>query len=142
MSKAEVNPEIPHETLLKSLAALSLAEKRQIRKWLDEEIKRGRLRELPADYRPEEFSTGSHRTFARIWRDLRSLRPSERLAIVDLILNPVQEDIFEIELASRNRVENKRQLAAAAKILLSDYETDEELTAFTTLDDEPFYEPR
>jgi hypothetical protein len=33
----------------------------------------------------------------------------------------------------------QKQMAAAAKLLLADYETDEELTAFTALDGEAFH---
>ncbi|TAH20105.1 MAG: hypothetical protein EAZ08_06850 [Cytophagales bacterium] len=38
--------------------------------------------------------------------------------------------------------EQKNILASAAQVLLDDYLHDEELTAFTTLDHENFYEPR
>lgn len=45
--------------------------------------------------------------------------------------------LFPIEEINK---ESKRQLAIAAKELLSDYEEDEELTIFTRLDAEDFYD--
>jgi hypothetical protein len=40
------------------------------------------------------------------------------------------------------QVDRERQLRVAAKILLSDYMTDSELTAFTALDSEDCYEDK
>lgn len=57
---------------------------------------------------------------------------------------PVQKQIFVIEktLHSIRQREDINQMNKAADMLLSDYKTDYELTSFTNLDYEDFYEPR
>ncbi|MBL7128301.1 MAG: hypothetical protein ISS16_04870 [Ignavibacteria bacterium] len=57
---------------------------------------------------------------------------------------PVQERIWLIErtLKTIRTNEIKDKIEAAVKELYSDYKTDKELTAFTDLDFEEFYETR
>lgn len=57
---------------------------------------------------------------------------------------PVQKQIFVIEktLNLIRQREDINQMNKAADMLLSDYKTDYELTAFTKIDYEDFYEPR
>jgi len=50
--------------------------------------------------------------------------------------------IIERALKSIRDREIKNQMEKAAEILRKDYETDKELTTFTSLDIEDFYEPR
>lgn len=57
---------------------------------------------------------------------------------------PVQKRIYVIEKAihSIRKQEDKNELKKAADKLLIDYESDKELTAFTNIDFEDFYEAR
>lgn len=57
---------------------------------------------------------------------------------------PLQDRILVIEkaLKSLKKEENKRELQRAARELLEEYKSDKDLTAFTDLDMENFYEPR
>ena len=57
---------------------------------------------------------------------------------------PLQDRILVIEkaLKSLRKAENKRELRRAARELLEEYKTDKDLTSFTDLDLENFYEPR
>lgn len=57
---------------------------------------------------------------------------------------PLQDRILVIEkaLKSLKKGENKRELRRAARELLEEYKADKDLTAFTDLDMENFYEPR
>jgi hypothetical protein len=56
----------------------------------------------------------------------------------------IQKRIFVIEktIHSLCKHEDTNQMKKAADILQSDYKSDKELTAFTTLDLEDFYETR
>ena len=57
---------------------------------------------------------------------------------------PIQKRIYVIEksIHSLRKQEDSKQLNKAADILYSDYKSDKELTAFTNLDFENFYEAR
>jgi len=57
---------------------------------------------------------------------------------------PVKKRIFVIERTMQlmRKQEEKRQMTTAADTLYEDYKTDKELTQFTNLDFENFYEPR
>ena len=69
------------------------------------------------------------------------LRPETRAELVDIArreersLSDVVREMIRRELAHRR----KREMAEAAQVLLSDYQTDEELTAFTALDGDDVY---
>ena len=56
----------------------------------------------------------------------------------------VQKRIYVIEktIHSIRKQEDTNQMSKAANLLLSDYKTDTELTAFTNLDYEDFYEAK
>jgi hypothetical protein len=57
---------------------------------------------------------------------------------------PIQKRIFVIEksIHSLRKHEDTNQMKTAADALLSEYESDKELVAFTNLDFEEFYEAR
>ncbi len=57
---------------------------------------------------------------------------------------PIQKRIFVIEksIHSLRKHEDTNQMKKAADVLYSDYKSDKELTAFTNLDFEEFYETR
>lgn len=66
---------------------------------------------------------------------VKSLPLSEKLYIIELIFKDLREQTIEIE-----KEEEKRK--KAAHLLLQDYQNDEELTVFTTLDNESFHETK
>ena len=56
---------------------------------------------------------------------------------------PLTDKLFVIEQTLKSiRTEKEKSLKAAVESLYDDYKTDKELTAFTKLDKEPFYETR
>jgi len=57
---------------------------------------------------------------------------------------PLRERIYVIEKAIRSirEQEESSKMEEAANLLLKDYESDYELTSFTTIDFEDFYEAR
>jgi len=56
---------------------------------------------------------------------------------------PLTDKLFVIEQTLKSiRTEKEKSLKAAVESLYDDYKTDKELTAFTMLDKEPFYETR
>lgn len=57
---------------------------------------------------------------------------------------PIDQRFYVIERAIKSirRQDDKKQLEKAADALYSDYKSDEELTAFTKIDFEEFYETR
>ena len=57
---------------------------------------------------------------------------------------PIQKRIYVIEktIHSLRKHENTNQMKKAADTLYADYKSDKELTAFTNLDFEDFYEAR
>ncbi|MCK4417135.1 MAG: hypothetical protein KAV99_03105 [Candidatus Latescibacteria bacterium] len=77
-----------------------------------------------------------------ILKELKKLPTKERLAIMEAVLHLIREDLQQVEQQPLVRVEKKRQLARAAEALLPDYAPGGELTIFTALDSEKFYEQR
>ena len=70
---------------------------------------------------------------------LKSMTPVERFSVVEAAIRLLREDIDPSGRAIA--MEEKRlRMAAAAAALQGDYENDKELTAFTALDGEDFYE--
>ncbi len=65
-----------------------------------------------------------------IIRAIRKLPVSKRMLIVEKTLKTIRES------------ESKKRMAKAAESLFEDYKNDKELTAFTQLDYEEFYETR
>ena len=57
---------------------------------------------------------------------------------------PISKRIYLLEktIHSIRKQEEKNQMEKAVKLLYSDYETDSELTIFTNLDFEDFYEAK
>lgn len=68
-------------------------------------------------------------TTANIIRELERLPLTDRLFVIERTLRSI-------------RTEKERSLKHAVDSLYDDYRTDKELTAFTQLDTEPFYEAR
>jgi hypothetical protein len=70
---------------------------------------------------------------------LRKLTAPERLTVIEAALEQIREDLQQRE-RPLTQIETKRQLAAAAEVLLPDYEAGGELTTFTALDGEDINE--
>lgn len=68
-------------------------------------------------------------TAANIIRELEQLPLTDRLFVIERTLKSI-------------RTEKEKGLKAAVDDLYGDYRSDKELTAFTQLDNEPFYEAR
>ena len=68
-------------------------------------------------------------TTALLVREISKLPLTERLLVVEKTLKSIRQD-------------KQRGLRQAVDALFPDYQTDPELTAFTGLDAEPFYEAR
>ena len=62
-------------------------------------------------------------TQTEIVEELKKLSSKERLEIIEAAAHLLQKDLHQIE-QSLTRPEMKRELAAAAKVLLPDYEED------------------
>ncbi len=81
-------------------------------------------------------------TKIEILEEIKKLTPAERIVFIEATLKMTREDLRvynKIEKQPQSKVERKRNLHAAAKTLLPDYSTDNELTIFTTLDSEDFH---
>lgn len=141
MSQISLNLLISSESLFDALSRLSLQEKRQIREWLDQQIAQAGIQENRTDYVAKDHPTTKEGALSPdILEALKTLTLSERLTIVETALNLIREDLQKMDWLPLPQVERKRQLALAAKALLSDYITDHELTSFTSLDSEAFHE--
>ena len=68
-------------------------------------------------------------TLTNIIRELERLPLSEKLLVIERTLKSI-------------RTEKERSLKTAVDSLYDDYKFDKELTVFTQLDKEPFYEAR
>jgi len=64
-----------------------------------------------------------------IVRELEQLPLSDKLLVLEKTIKSI-------------RLDREKKLKSAADALYEDYQTDTELTAFTVLDKEPFYETR
>lgn len=124
---------ISFQALIEVLAELDLAEKRRLWKWLGLQISPTSIQETPGNYTVSQLETQRH----EILQKLKLLPPVERLAIVEATLQTLREELQEVE---PDKIERKKQLTFAAEALLEDYSQDKELTLFTTLDNEDFYE--
>ncbi len=80
-------------------------------------------------------------TYAEILEALKKLTLAERLALMEAVLHLTREELHQRGQPPVGQ-ERTEQLAAAAKALLPDYTADPELTSFTALDSEDFYEAR
>ena len=64
---------------------------------------------------------------------IRQLPLSEKLYLIELISKDIRQEISDQE-------QEEEQSRKAAELLLADYQNDEELAAFTVLDNEDFLE--
>jgi len=80
-------------------------------------------------------------TYTEMLETLKQLTLTERLALMEAALHLMREELQQ-RAQQPATYERTERLAAAAKALLSDYTTDTELTSFTALDNEDFYEAR
>jgi hypothetical protein len=80
-------------------------------------------------------------TYTEMLETLKKLTLTERLALMEAALHLMREELQQREQQPATD-EKTAQLAAAAQALLPDYATDTELTSFTALDSEDFYEAR
>lgn len=76
--------------------------------------------------------------YTGILEELKKLSVQERLEIIDAVVHLLRQDLHQIGQPI-TRQERKKLLAAAAELLLPDYERDDELTSFTALDGEDFH---
>ena len=74
-------------------------------------------------------------TNSEIIAQLKQLTAEERLAVIEAATRLIREDLSQPET---NENGDDAQLAQAATALLADYQSDRELTAFTSLDAEDF----
>ena len=83
-------------------------------------------------------STGWHvMTSRELLEQLKMLPRAERLKIVESTVQELREELEGAPPLSA--AESDGRLKRAAQALLADYAADEELTAFTVLDREPFH---
>ena len=76
-----------------------------------------------------------------ILKALETMTLRERLEIVESVLQEIRARLAEDE-AREDRWNNlERRMRDAAVLLADDYKNDEELTIFSALDGEDFYEP-
>ena len=80
-------------------------------------------------------------TYTEMLETLKQLTLTERLALMEAALHLMREELQQHEQQPATD-ERTARLAAAAQALLPDYTTDTELTSFTALDSEDFYEAR
>jgi len=73
--------------------------------------------------------------------EIAKLPLSERLQVVEQTVREIQIEIQEVGEFSTT-AQKKQQMADAAEVLLGDYQSDSELTAFTALDAEDFHAER
>jgi hypothetical protein len=69
---------------------------------------------------------------------LKRLTPSERLIVIEGALEELRRELQQAE-SPPDKEGRKKQLASAAEVLLADYASDAELTAFSILDGEDFH---
>jgi len=74
-----------------------------------------------------------------ILQELNKFTALERLKVIEAAIHQIRKELDRTERKS-NHTHQKAQLARAAKALLHDYETNDELVAFTMLDSEDFHE--
>ncbi len=65
-----------------------------------------------------------------ILKEIEKLPPAERIFLIEKAIRALRQE------------EDSRRMSRAARELREDYSSDKELTAFTDLDMEDFYEPR
>ncbi len=78
-------------------------------------------------------------TPTEILEELSKLSATERLAILEAALHLTRQEMRQAD-QPLSKAERKRKMALAAEALLPDYVAGGELTIFTALDGEDFYE--
>jgi len=81
-------------------------------------------------------------TYAEMLEALKKLTLTERLSLIEAVLHLMREELQQRPQQLPPPDERTTRLAVAAQALLPDYTTDTELTSFTALDSEDFYEVR
>jgi len=79
--------------------------------------------------------------YTEMLKALTKLTLAERLALMEAALHLIREELQQRAQPPGTQGSTER-LAAAAQALLPDYTADPELTSFTALDSEDFYEAR
>jgi hypothetical protein len=79
-------------------------------------------------------------TQAEIIEELETLSLSERLAVMDAVWQLIRRDLGQVAQGTTAQADLDLRLAAAAAALREDYLPGGELTVFTALDAEDFYE--
>ena len=74
-------------------------------------------------------------TNSEIIDQLKQLTTAERLAVIEAATRLIREDLAQPEA---NENAEHQQMAQAATALLADYQSDRELTIFSSLDGEDF----
>ena len=74
-------------------------------------------------------------TATQLLHEIKSWPLAEKLHLIELISREIRTE------TTRGR-DDQQEMAAAARLLLQDYQEDKELTAFTALDHEDFHEPK
>jgi len=69
---------------------------------------------------------------------LQKLPPTERLNVIESVLHEVRLEL-QAESGQEALLLKRKKLAKAARVLLKDYQSDDELTAFTALDGEDIH---
>ena len=77
-------------------------------------------------------------TKTEILKEIKKLPPEELITIIEAALTQIRQDYLQVK-QPLSEAERKRQMALAAETLYADYTTDQELTAFTSLDAEDFH---
>lgn len=81
-------------------------------------------------------------TSIEMLEEIKKLTLTEQLALMEAALHLMREELQQCPQHLPTPDEKTARLAAAAQALLPDYATDTELTSFTALDSEDFYEAR
>jgi hypothetical protein len=76
-------------------------------------------------------------TQGEILEELKHLTNAERLVIMEAAIRLIRADLQPASSLASSK-EKKQQLANAAEALLQDYQSGDDLTAFTALDSEDF----
>jgi hypothetical protein len=151
MTQETVNFLIPFKTLVEAISRLSLEDKRLLWKLLDEQMAeievqtkeppsttQTEIQEARIAYQTKEDIVKENTIQIEIMEELKKLTTTERLTIIEAVLNLIREDLRQTK-QSLAWTEKTRQLTKAAEALLPDYTVGGDLTAFTALAGENFY---
>lgn len=77
-------------------------------------------------------------TQTHIIQELKNLTTEERLEVIEAAIELIRAELHQTDNRASNKA-TKTQLTEAAEAMLEEYNTDEELTIFTSLDSEDFH---